>query len=179
MPRGTDIRQLTIPELGGWRLSIGVLGFFINFSKGEPKVNPPSISSMLGAEFRKRNAIKKHTLATRGVSAPCILTVLNIPLALTQRQTCAYIPSVPEEKAHDPITYHRLENLGEGGFGQVRRVMDLQSGKIIAVKIIPVGKVTEMDDKRKIKNEVELLSRCDHVGLSHYELPVVSANSHV
>lgn len=142
-----------------------------------------SISSTLIAidvNVWERDAIKKQTLATRRVLARYMLTVSVIPtLPTTRYQRRAQKPVVPKDKTHDPITYHSLEGLGAGGFGHVRRVMDLRSGEILAVNTIHVGKGREKEEKEDIKKEVELLASCNHVGLSYCALLVISAYSHI
>lgn len=72
---------------------------------------------------------------------------------------------MPEAKKHDPVVYHKLEQHGRGAVGSVDRIMDLQSGRIMAVKIISV-QGSEKDWKEQAREEVELIARLSHVGLS-------------
>jgi serine/threonine protein kinase len=61
--------------------------------------------------------------------------------------------------------YHELEYLGRGSFGRVSRVIDLQWGGIMAVKIINVQRDREKETKETLKREVELLAKLSHVSL--------------
>lgn len=74
-------------------------------------------------------------------------------------------PDVPRDRWHDAIVYHELEQIGKGAIGSVSRVMDLQSGRILAVKIISV-EGREKFLKEMARREVELIARCRHVSLS-------------
>lgn len=47
-------------------------------------------------------------------------------------------PHGPRDRWHDAMVYHELEQIGKGAIGSVSRVMDLQSGRILGVKIISV-----------------------------------------
>ncbi|KAL5370727.1 hypothetical protein PMIN02_013079, partial [Paraphaeosphaeria minitans] len=52
--------------------------------------------------------------------------------------------------------------LGAGSFGVVYRAVDVDSGKLIAVKI-----VKQVDSQAlQLKREVELLSQLDHVSIA-------------
>ena len=73
---------------------------------------------------------------------------------------------MPKEKWHDRIVYHELEQIGKGAIGSVSRVMDLQDGSIMAVKIIHVESGIEKDRKETAKREVEILASLEHVSLS-------------
>ena len=83
-----------------------------------------------------------------------------------RHETRVKIPRVPSSKWHDPIVYHELKQIGEGAIGSVSLVMDLQTGRKMAVKIIPVKEGKEKDPKELAKSEVEFLANCDHVSLS-------------
>ena len=73
-------------------------------------------------------------------------------------------PHVPKDKQQLPaIVYHELEQIGKGAIGSVSRVMDLQSGRIITFKIIPVEEGKEKDLKESARNEVETLANNFHV----------------
>ena len=67
---------------------------------------------------------------------------------------------------YDRIVYHELEQIEKGAIRSVSRVMDLQCGGIMAVKIIHVESGKEKARKGTAKAEVEILARCEHIGLS-------------
>ena len=73
---------------------------------------------------------------------------------------------MPQGKKHDPIVYHELERLGTGAIGSVSRVIDLQLGQFMVVKIIPVEEGKEKVLKETAKKEVELIAKPDHVSRS-------------
>lgn len=72
---------------------------------------------------------------------------------------------MPEEKKHAPIVYHELDCIGKGAIGSVSRVMDLQSGLMMAVKIMTAEDGKEKDLKETAKREVELIASLSHVSL--------------
>lgn len=89
---------------------------------------------------------------------------------------------MPAHKIHPPIVFHELERLGEGAIGSVSRVMDLQSGRILAVKIIPVKELgIEKNLKETAKREVEMIANLCHVSrtfLSALEYLLTAMNRH-
>ena len=95
-----------------------------------------------------------------------MLSLWLILLLQFQRETRVQSPEVPLRKKHDPIVYHELQRLGTGAIGSVSRVIDLQLGRFMAVKIIPVEEGKEKDLKETAKKEVELIAKLDHVSLS-------------
>jgi hypothetical protein len=91
----------------------------------------------------------------------------NPCLALTIDETSTVLPSRRETRIHTPgprqlaIRYVIMGRLGEGQFGVVRKVVDVDSGRLMAVKVIR-GQQKE-EDRSALKREVEILSRIDHV----------------
>ena len=55
--------------------------------------------------------------------------------------------------------YIKIQELGSGGFSKVFRVQNLITSEIFACKELPVNKIK---DKEKFKNEVNIMSKCDH-----------------
>lgn len=74
-------------------------------------------------------------------------------------------PEVPRDRIHDPIEYHELEHMGNGAIGSVSRVLDLHSGRIMAVKIISGEGGNEKVFKERGKLEVQLLACYRYVSL--------------
>lgn len=70
------------------------------------------------------------------------------------------------------MRYVKGEMLGSGQFGEVRKAIDVDSGKFMAVKILErPTRVSKQEDWRKsvyytLKREVETLSEIDHVSKS-------------
>lgn len=81
-------------------------------------------------------------------------------------ETRVTLRDVPSHKYNDPIVYHELKQIGKGAIGSVSLVMDLQTGRKMAVKIIPVKEGKEKDPKELARREVEFLARYRHVSLS-------------
>lgn len=111
--------------------------------------------------FDEKNAISKRTVP----DALALTEPLDSPRK-TLYQTRVKVPKVPEDRWHDAITYHELEQLGKGAIGSVSRVMDLQSGRIMAMKIIAIENGKEKNIKETAKVEVELIANLRHVSLS-------------
>jgi hypothetical protein len=59
---------------------------------------------------------------------------------------------------HDP-----RRSLGEGGFGAVKLTVDLDSGRLLAVKQLKVDPKREKEEKEKAKSEVQIISTLEHV----------------
>ena len=55
--------------------------------------------------------------------------------------------------------YIKIQELGVGGFSKVFRVQNLITSEIFACKELPISKIK---DKEKFKNEVNIMSKCDH-----------------
>jgi calcium-dependent protein kinase len=55
--------------------------------------------------------------------------------------------------------YLKIQELGSGGFSKVFRVQNLITSEIFACKELPISKIK---DKEKFKNEVNIMSKCDH-----------------
>ena len=55
--------------------------------------------------------------------------------------------------------YEKIQILGSGGFAKVYRVQNLMTKEIFACKELPVKKIK---DKIKFKNEINIMSECDH-----------------
>jgi serine/threonine protein kinase len=76
---------------------------------------------------------------------------------------CSYIVSYYKEHKEYPSTnqnfykYGRL--LGKGAFGKVNLALHLASGRLVAIKSFNKKKLTTKRAKRKIKTEIEALSK--------------------
>ena len=55
--------------------------------------------------------------------------------------------------------YEKIQDLGAGGFAKVYRVQNLMTKEVFACKELPVKKI---NDKEKFKNEINIMSECDH-----------------
>lgn len=100
----------------------------------------------------------------------------NPHLARTVDEAVTDSPSRRETRIHTPgqglrMRYARFDKLGSGQFGEVYKAVDVDSGRLMAVKIIrPHMSPTkeELDEwrlavKYALKREVETLSRLNHV----------------
>lgn len=93
-------------------------------------------------------------------------SILTLPP--TRCQSGVQTPRISNNKIRDPITYYELQDLGSGTFGRVSRVIDLQWGGILAVKIIEFRPEREKESKETLEREVELLAKLSHVSLPKY-----------
>ena len=59
-------------------------------------------------------------------------------------------------------TYVILRNLGEGSFGKVKEAMHVLTEEKIAVKVLEKEKITEEDDKMRVRREIEILKKVRH-----------------
>ncbi|KUJ06219.1 Pkinase-domain-containing protein [Mollisia scopiformis] len=148
-------RQRAVLERGDWDLAMGPAEFLLQFSDRDGWWN--------------RYAKEKKVLATRKLPADCMLTLPTMSLPPTRYQTRVQTPRIPEHKIRDSVTYHELEYLGKGSFGRVSRVLDLQWGGIMAVKIINVEREKEKETKETLKREVELLAKLSHPHIIEYK----------
>ena len=58
-----------------------------------------------------------------------------------------------------PFKYEKVQELGSGGFAKVYRVKNILTNEVFACKELPVKKIK---DKEKFKNEINIMSKCDH-----------------
>ena len=157
-------RQRAVIESGDWDLALGPAEFLLQFpdrGKLDSIIISPALIVLDG--WWNRHAKEKKVLAIRKLPADCMLTLPTMSLPPTRYQTRVRTPRIPEHKIRDSVTYHQLEFLGKGSFGRVSRVLDLQWGGIMAVKIIDVEREKEKETKETLKREVELLAKLSHV----------------
>src|SRR5512143_2252929 len=58
--------------------------------------------------------------------------------------------------------YQILEKIGEGGMGVVYKARDTQLDRFAAIKILPPGKVSDPDRKRRFVQEAKSASSLNH-----------------
>jgi serine/threonine protein kinase len=54
--------------------------------------------------------------------------------------------------------YEILEKLGEGGMGVVHKAFDTHLDRLVAIKVLPLGKVADADRKRRFVQEAKAAS---------------------
>ncbi|KLJ06258.1 hypothetical protein EMPG_09293 [Blastomyces silverae] len=92
-------------------------------------------------------------------------TIDNIPTAAPSR-----LPLIQLPVHHEPqIRYKELVTLGRGTYGTASKVIDMDSGEIMAVKCIrpPPGGFRDCDLTR-LQREIEALSSCSHPNIIEY-----------
>ncbi|KAG5295752.1 CAMK family protein kinase [Histoplasma capsulatum G186AR] len=92
-------------------------------------------------------------------------TIDNIPTAAPSR-----LPSIQVPVHHEPqIRYKELAPLGAGAYGTVSKVIDMDSGKFMAVKCVrpPPGGFKDWDLTR-LQREIEALYNCSHPNIIEY-----------
>jgi serine/threonine protein kinase len=68
--------------------------------------------------------------------------------------------------ADDPNTiFGKLTKLDEGMFGVVYKGKEIKSGKIVALKVIPLKKDTKIE---QIEIEIAMMEKCDHKNIVKY-----------
>ena len=117
-------------------------------------------------EDRIKEVARKHRDAEKN-------TITNPRKARTRDPTETVLNSAkmtPDEAFQRPsqprIRYFKRDLLGVGSFGKVWRTIDVDSGRIMAMKQIDyVPGSQEQDHVRKVRREVELMRRSKHVRL--------------
>ncbi|KAM5356570.1 hypothetical protein ACJ41O_003216 [Fusarium nematophilum] len=101
----------------------------------------------------------------------------NPRLARTIDETDTVLPSRRETRIHTPGSQQPRTRyvtigacLGSGQFGTVYKAVNLDSGKLMAVKIMkrPAGPAEQHPEWMKLKREVEILSRISHYHIVDY-----------
>lgn len=111
------------------------------------------------------NVIKQHNILPWGrLANPRAARTIDVaPTDLvTQRQTRIHTSGQQQPK----IRYALLEpELGSGQFGTVYKAVDVDSGKLMAVKILkqPMGAYNQEEWRKSYKREVKNLSQSQHV----------------
>src|SRR5437879_2647884 len=62
----------------------------------------------------------------------------------------------------DNETFKITDFLGNGAFGEVYRAVGMNSGTVVAVKLIPLGTLPSDESKRALFNEVRAAQEVEH-----------------
>ncbi|KAK2785918.1 hypothetical protein FQN52_008185 [Onygenales sp. PD_12] len=148
----------------------------------------PKLNSIIGMGGAARNLVLfklqwHHNLPT---VIETVQSRQNIPLAVEENPRLArtideadtVLPSRRATRLHTPgpgrlkIRYAKINRLGSGQFGEVHKVVDADSGRFMAVKILMrpgSGAKGEQDRWMELlKREVETLARIDHPHIVDY-----------
>ena len=58
--------------------------------------------------------------------------------------------------------FHLLEKIGEGGMGAVYRALDTKLDRIVAIKVLPPGRLSDADAVARFQREAKALARLSH-----------------
>jgi eukaryotic-like serine/threonine-protein kinase len=58
--------------------------------------------------------------------------------------------------------YHVLDKLGEGGMGAVYKARDTKLDRVVAVKVLPAGRLHDSDAVVRFQREAKALARLSH-----------------
>jgi hypothetical protein len=88
-----------------------------------------------------------------------------------------YTPTVASQYDGLPrIVHEKVGYLGAGAFGTVHKTVDLDTGRVFAVKTSN-RLINDDDPKKSMKEEVEVLSKLSHVSV-YCSVKVIPTNSH-
>ncbi|RDL35671.1 uncharacterized protein BP5553_06283 [Venustampulla echinocandica] len=146
------LKQRALLEIRHWGLTVGPAEFLVEFFGKD--------------RWWDRGIDERTALAARKLPFDSKVTLPAMGLPPTHYQTRIQTPQIPENKIRGLVTYHELEYLGKGSCGRMSRVIDLQWGGIMAVKIVTVQRKKEKETKEALKREVELLAKLSH---GHYQ----------
>ena len=92
-------------------------------------------------------------------------------LARTIDEADTNLPSQRQTRVHTPgqlkVRYETFGELGKGQFGEVHRALDVDAGRLLAVKIIKAPTAAR-GNMRELKREVEILARVSHVSTTFF-----------
>jgi serine/threonine-protein kinase len=66
---------------------------------------------------------------------------------------------------HSISHYEVLSPLGEGGMGVVYKAHDTRLNRLVAIKVLPAGKVSDPVRKRRFVQEAQTASALNHPGI--------------
>jgi serine/threonine protein kinase len=73
---------------------------------------------------------------------------------------------LPDSKTNPREKYSLLEKIGQGGFGYVYKALDMQTGQIVAAKLINLEEAG--DELETVQQEVAVMSNCNCNQLTKY-----------
>jgi serine/threonine protein kinase len=85
----------------------------------------------------------------------------GIPAASGERQLLESPPSPPTPPRRVGH-YELLEKLGQGGMGEVYRALHTNLQKMVALKLLPEGRLRDEDALRRFKQEMAAVGKLDH-----------------
>jgi hypothetical protein len=167
--------------------------FATPFEYGRPRkvVVQEGLNPIIGMGGKERNLfkfrLKWHCTADDAIqkikNRGSVAFEENPRFAQTIDETDTVLPSRMETRIHTPrpqqlrIRYAKIGALlGRGKFGEVYKVVDADSGRLMAVKLLKRPASTSQDWRTfyiTLKREVETLSNIDHVSVTYFQLIIL------
>src|ERR1700674_2992924 len=99
------------------------------------------------------------------LSGPCYIQVTGAYLTPRRKRGRGTMPSIPIGTTFSGLgneTFKTTDFLGQGAFGEVYRAVGETSGRVVAVKLLPLGALADAASKVALLNEINTAQQIRH-----------------
>src|ERR1041384_1121241 len=99
------------------------------------------------------------------LSGPCYIELTRAYLTLGRERERGTMPSIPIGTTFSGPgneAFKTTDFLGQGAFGEVYRAVGETSGRVVAVKLLPLGALADADSRIALLNEINTAQQIRH-----------------